>query len=77
MAFGSKLMMFFNIVFLCITLISIIGMGVVTNSIFNSSNNIITITDQELILGKIALGFYWSLCAIALILSVYIYGYQK
>ena len=77
MAFGSSLMIFIRIVFFCITLISIIGMGIVTNSIFKSTNNIINISDAELAMGKIALGFYWSLCVIGFILSVYIYGFKK
>ena len=77
MSFDSKLMMIVSLVFICITFISIVGMGIVTNSIFKVSNNTVTISDSELVMGKIALGFYWSLCVIGFVLSIYIYGFQK
>ena len=76
MAFGSSLSMFFLVIFVCLTIISISGMIVITNSIFTVKDNNVYISDAQLIIGKITLGFYWALCIIALVLSVYIYGFK-
>ena len=102
MGFGSKTRMLLLISFVFTSLISIVGMGMITNAIFSTpkksyctiptsttpsitipgclsgpDGNIFTITDSELIISKIALGFYWSLSVIAFILSVYIYGFTN
>ena len=123
MGFGRRTKLILLISFICITLISIIGMGMITNAIFSTpkksycttptvtgtaiapigtvatptgtgtiiiettptgtipgcisgpTGNIFIISDTEIIISKIALGFYWSLCAITLIISVYVYGF--
>jgi len=81
MAFDSKTLSVIKVLFVLITVLSVIGMGFITDSIFNvekdTSSNIIRILDWQLILGKIAMGFYWSLAIIALVLSFYIYGFNK
>jgi hypothetical protein len=104
MGFGRRTKLILLISFICITLISIIGMGMITNAIFSTpkksycttptvtgtvasptgtipscisgpTGNIFTITDSEIIISKIALGFYWSLCVISFIICVYVYGF--
>jgi hypothetical protein len=81
MAFDLKTLRVIKVLFVLITVLSVIGMGFITDSIFNvekdTSSNIIRILDWQLILGKIAMGFYWSLAIIALVLSFYIYGFNK
>jgi len=73
MLFDSKFKIAIVVVFIGLTIISIIGMGIVTTAIFDVENNIITISDSKLVLGKISLGFYWSLCAIATTLITFNY----
>jgi len=81
MAFDSKTLSVIKVLFVLITVLSVIGMGFITDSIFNvekdNSSNIIRILDWQVILGKIAMGFYWGLGVIALVLSFYIYGLNK
>ena len=76
MAFNSTTLIIIKIIFTLTTILSLIGMGFISKSIFTVLDNTITITDYELIVGKIAMGFYWSLCIIALVLSVYTYGFK-
>ena len=96
MGFSSNAIMLIVIAFVGITIISIVGMGIMTTAIFNikdysstlptgtnptginyPTGNIVSMSNSELVMGKIALGFYWSLCVIAFILSIYIYGFRK
>lgn len=71
---GSSMSMIIIIIFVCLTIISLGGMGVITNSMFNIKNNIISISDSEIAMSRIALGFYWALCIIVFILTIYIFS---
>ena len=77
MAFGSSMSMMIIIILVCLTIISLGGMGVITTAIFNVTNNTVSISDAQLVMGKITLGFYWALCIIAFVLTVYIYGVKN
>lgn len=70
MSLGSKAVMLMIITFAILTLLSIIGMGIITTAIFEVENNTFIISDSKLTMGKIALGFYWGLCLIATILLI-------
>jgi hypothetical protein len=70
MSLGSKAIMLMIITFAILTLLSIIGMGIITTAIFEVENNTFIISDSKLTMGKIALGFYWGLCLIATILLI-------
>jgi len=77
MAFGSSMSMMIIIILSCLGIISLGGMGVITTAIFNVTNNTVSISDSQLVMGKITLGFYWALCIIAFVLTVYIYGVKN
>jgi hypothetical protein len=77
MLFDSKFKIAIVVVFIGLTIISIIGMGIVTTAIFDVENNIITISDSKLVMGKIALSFYWGLCAIATTLITFNYIFKN
>lgn len=51
------------IVFVIIVL-TIIGMVIITNKIFNIKNNIILINDDEIAMSRISLVVYWCICII-------------
>ena len=76
MAFNSTTLLIIKIVFSALSIISLVGMAFISKDIFNVENNTIIISDAELIVGKIGMGFYWALCIIATVLTVYIYGFK-
>jgi len=76
MAFDATTLLIIKIVFSILSFISLIGMGIISKAIFNVLNNTITISDGELAVGRIGLGFYWGLCIIATVLTVYLYGFK-